>query len=164
MVCNNLTFDLISDQASLWTHDVGLFMEERHCAPYMTVRGMLQDSAARLSTPGASDEQKMIRPTLMHSLEKLFDVGLAGPAAVVFGWRRCGAAEATCGCWARAVWMAGPDMAAPAPNNGQQRRRKVDGWQELEMKEVKEKRALQDRSFSSWEITIVLSTWTSQVY
>ena len=62
----------------------------------------MQDSAAKLPTPGASDEKKkMIRQTSVHSLKKLFDVGLAGPAAVVFGRgkvRSCRAAGATCGC------------------------------------------------------------------
>ncbi len=54
---------------------------------------LVQDSAAKLSTPGASDEKKkMIRQTLVHSLKKLFDMGLVGLTAVVFGWGRFGAA------------------------------------------------------------------------
>lgn len=41
---------------------------------------------AKLPTTRASDEKKkMIRQTLVHSLKKLFDKGLMGLTAVVFG-------------------------------------------------------------------------------
>lgn len=52
----------------------------------------------------------------MHSLKKLFDVGLVGLTAVVFGRERFGAAgqqKPPVAAVQRAVWMAGQDMAAP---------------------------------------------------